>query len=95
MADLSAILEERKKQHGDFSVHAAISQRLKAIAWSDIGGYSSMSDTQREAIDMILHKVARILAGDPNHHDHWDDIAGYAKITRDRIKTNGGHDADQ
>lgn len=85
MAELTTILEERKRQHGDFSVHAAISQQLKAVAQSDLGGYSAMSDTQREAIDMILHKVARILAGNPNHHDHWDDIAGYAKITRDRI----------
>lgn len=85
MTDLSTILEERGRKHGDFSINAEISQRLKAVAQSDIGGYSSMSATQREAIDMILHKISRILAGDPNHHDHWDDIAGYAKITSDRI----------
>ena len=85
MTDHEKMLAERKLQHGDFSIQAEIAQRLKAIAQSDLGGYSSMSFTQREAIDMILHKIARILAGNPNHHDHWDDIAGYAKITRDRI----------
>jgi Domain of unknown function (DUF6378) len=85
MTDQEEMLAARAKQHGDFSVHAEITQRLKAIAQSDIGGYSSMSFPQREAVDMILHKIGRILAGNPNHHDHWDDIAGYAKITRDRI----------
>jgi len=85
LTDQEKMLAERKSQHGDFTVHAEITQRLKAIAQSDLGGYSSMSFTQREAIDMILHKIARILAGNPDHHDHWDDIAGYAKITRDRI----------
>ena len=29
---------------------------------------------------MILHKIGRILAGDPNHKDHWVDIAGYANL---------------
>ena len=86
MTQLVEILEERRKQHGDFAVHAAITQGLKAVAQSDVGNYASLVPTQREAIDMILHKIGRILAGDPNHHDHWDDIAGYAKITRDRIK---------
>lgn len=82
--DQNEMLADRKKQHGDFTVHARLSQQLKNVA-RDTCGYKSMSDVQREAIDMILHKVARILAGNPDHHDHWDDIAGYAKITRDRI----------
>lgn len=87
MVDLTLVLKEREKQHGDFSVHAALTQGMKAIAQSKVGNYASLTPTQREAVDMILHKIGRILAGDPNHHDHWDDIAGYAKITRDRIKT--------
>lgn len=85
MDDIDAILEERGKQHGDFTVNASISQELKAVAQSDVGGYSSMRPVQREAIDMILHKISRILAGNPDHRDHWDDIAGYAKLASDRI----------
>ena len=34
---------------------------------------------------MIVHKIARILAGDPNHADHWHDIAGYAILVEERI----------
>lgn len=86
MSDQEKMLAERKSQHGDFTVHAEITQQLKAVAQKTHGsGYYLMSATQREAVDMILHKIARILAGNPNHYDHWDDIAGYAKITRDRI----------
>ena len=87
VTDITSILAERRNQHGDFSVHAVLTQRLKAVAWSDVGGYSSLTDVQREAVDMILHKIGRILAGNPNHRDHWDDIAGYAKLVSDRIKT--------
>jgi hypothetical protein len=35
---------------------------------------------------MILNKVSRILAGDPGHVDHWDDIAGYATLVADILR---------
>jgi hypothetical protein len=35
---------------------------------------------QREALDYIAGKLARILSGQPGYADHWDDIAGYAKL---------------
>lgn len=75
-------LADRKKSHGDFSVHARITQGLKAVIKDD---RSRLLPIHAEAIDMILHKIGRICAGDPNVHDHWDDIAGYAKITSERI----------
>ncbi len=75
-------LAERKKTHGDFSDHARITQNLKEAVR---GECDRLLPIHREAIDMILHKIGRICAGDPNVHDHWDDIAGYAKITSDRI----------
>lgn len=77
-------LTERRKTHGDFNDHARITQGLKRVVEND---RSKLSDTQREAVDMILHKIGRICAGCPNVHDHWDDIAGYAKITSERITT--------
>jgi hypothetical protein len=36
---------------------------------------------------MIFHKLARIANGDPNYHDSWHDIAGYAKLVADRLET--------
>lgn len=84
MSDLEKTLTDRRTQHGDFTDHARIAQSLKAVMW-DEPGWARLSPTQREALEMVQHKIARILAGDPNHLDHWDDIQGYAKIARDRI----------
>lgn len=40
---------------------------------------------QVEALEMIAHKIGRILNGDPNYDDSWVDIAGYAKLVADRL----------
>jgi hypothetical protein len=40
---------------------------------------------QREALEMIAHKIARIVNGDPNYADSWLDIAGYAQLVADRL----------
>lgn len=87
--DLNRILEERRKQHGDFRDNAAIIQSFKRIAHNS-PGWCRMSDTQREGVEMIMHKLGRILAGDPNHHDHWLDIGGYARITQECIQNCSG-----
>ena len=34
---------------------------------------------------MIAHKIGRILAGNPDFKDHWDDIAGYAVLISQRV----------
>lgn len=80
-----ALTNERGKTHGDFVDHARITQRLKLAITTEYEhrrdrGQLPLSDTQREAIDMIVHKIGRIIAGDPSFADHWDDIAGYAHI---------------
>lgn len=59
-------------------------QRLKDIVHQS-KNWTELSDVQREALHMILHKVGRICSGNPDIHDHWDDIAGYAKLASERI----------
>ena len=78
-------LKERGSTHGDFTDHSKIAQGLKRVAYSGVKN-ELLTDIQREALDMILHKVARIVSGNPDHKDHWHDIAGYAKLVEDRIK---------
>jgi Domain of unknown function (DUF6378) len=80
----TALLAERGKTHGDFTDHALITQTLKN-ACNSRRGWNNLTPEQREAIDMILHKIGRILAGDPSHKDHWDDIAGYARLVSERL----------
>ena len=81
---ISAILAERSKTHGDFTDNARVMQSLKRIVHSE-AGWDKLTDVQREALHMILHKVGRIISGNPNTQDHWDDIAGYAKLASERI----------
>ena len=89
---IEATLAERGKTHGDFRENGRIMQQLKAIArtgvnWpGDIDPELPLSMEQREAIDMILHKVGRILSGNPNEPDHWRDIAGYATLCQQIIE---------
>jgi len=83
------LLAERGKTHGDFTNHAKATQELKLWArdlYFETAGspWDRLNKTQREALDMIFHKIGRILAGDPDFRDHWDDIAGYAKLVADR-----------
>lgn len=84
MADIQEILTERKSQHGDFTDHARITQSLKNVMRVE-AGFERLTNIQIEAVDMIFHKIGRILAGNPNHQDHWDDIAGYATLVSQRI----------
>jgi len=84
-----AILEERGKTHGKFSEHARITQNLKYIMQLEDDRWENhLTNSQCEALDMIAHKIGRILAGNPNHEDHWDDIAGYAKLVANEIREN-------
>ena len=83
---IDAILAVRRTQHGDFTDHARVTQNLKAMAKNHTN-WHKLSAIQIEAIEMILHKIGRILSGNPDHQDHWDDIAGYAKLVSQRIVT--------
>lgn len=78
------LLKERGATHGDFGDHARVTQSLKNVM-RVAHGYERLNNMQVESIEMIFHKIGRILSGDPNHHDHWDDIAGYAKLVSQRI----------
>lgn len=80
--DIKDTLAERQKTHGDFIVHARIAQHLKTICAQ---APKALTPVQQEALDMICHKMARILAGNPNHADHWIDIAGYATLVEESL----------
>lgn len=80
MADATTeLLAERAKTHGSFEDHARVTQTLKAYMAKE-NVYDKLNPRQCEALDMILHKIGRIAAGNPHYKDHWDDIAGYAKL---------------
>ena len=81
---IDAVLTERGSRYGNFEDHARITQSLKhEIRQGD--SYTKMEDDMVEALDMIAHKIGRIVNGDPRYADSWVDIAGYAKLVADRL----------
>jgi hypothetical protein len=89
---VETILAERGKRYGKFTDHAEITQRLKDVMRSTPGNddrgnlkWDMLNEDQKEALEMIAHKIGRILNGDPNYHDNWADIAGYATLVADRL----------
>lgn len=84
MTDIQTTLTERGARYGSFTDHARVTQRIKREINTALGDRKLAHD-QIEALDMIAHKIGRILCGDPNYHDSWHDIAGYATLVADRL----------
>lgn len=82
---LTDVLSEREKRYGNFADHARITQMLK-YHMRTASKWGGLKDDQTEALEMIAHKIGRILNGDPNYADSWVDIAGYAKLVADRLE---------
>jgi hypothetical protein len=72
---LDALIAAHQSSHGSFTAMAAIAQSLKAIFAA--AGAARFGPVQREALDQIAVKLARICAGDATCADHWRDLAGY------------------
>lgn len=83
--DLDQILDERGKQYGVFAMQAVYAQSLKATMRGH-PNYVSLSAYKQEALDMIVHKIARILNGNSSNVDSWVDIAGYATLVAETLE---------
>lgn len=89
-------LKERSR-YGKFNEHSVLAQRLKdAMAQHRTAAepepYRFLAPDMREALEMIQHKIARIINGDPDYIDNWHDIQGYAKLIEDRLQSEMRHD---
>lgn len=82
--DIADTLAKRGIRYGAFPEHARITQNLKR-AMQDSPNWNRLTDQQREALEMVAHKIGRILNGDPNYHDSWHDIIGYTKLVADEL----------
>lgn len=82
---LQETLTQRGNRYGTFNDNANTCQYIKDFmrkhnSWLDMTPY------QMEALDMIAHKIARILNGDPSYIDSWHDIAGYATLVENILQ---------
>ena len=84
--DVGSVLDARGERYGKFADHADISQSLKEVLGEALAARNKkIANDQLEALEMICHKIARIINGDPNYVDSWVDIAGYAQLVADRL----------
>lgn len=86
MSAVDSTLEERGKRYGTFIGHAQVTQDLKkTIAMHLKTRGKILAEDQQEALDMICHKIGRIVNGDSDYADSWLDIAGYASLVDRRL----------
>ena len=87
MTDINVLLAEREKTHGDYEIHAAITQDLKRVITHHVADLDRrLDDDIAETLDMIAHSIGRIIAGNAAEPGHWRDIAGYAQLVANRLE---------
>jgi hypothetical protein len=87
--NVDGILNDRAKDYGKFKDGAALMQGIKRLLAEHARVHDKLfADDQWEAIEMIVHKMGRILNGNPDKVDNWVDIAGYATLVADRLEGN-------
>lgn len=77
------LLEERQLTHGTFEDNAIISQSFKRMFRAG-PGWNTLSDIEKESLDMIALKFSRILSGKSMSKQHWEDVVGYAKLVEEK-----------
>lgn len=92
ITNMDSILSERKSRYGLFADNAATSQELKSVMRA-APGWGGLTPDMREALEMVAHKISRILHGDPCYTDSWVDISGYATRVVERLEPSSGYNA--
>jgi hypothetical protein len=88
--NINDTLAERGERYGHFAGHALVTQQLKLLVADHLKARDkTLTAEQREALDMIFHKIGRIVNGDPNYPDSWVDIAGYAQLVANTLTGDG------
>jgi transposase-like protein len=84
--EVDATLDARAVDYGKFIEGAEVMQMLKRVVQNALSNRDKvLAHDQAEAMDMIIHKIGRIVNGNPDVIDHWLDIAGYAQLAADRL----------
>jgi hypothetical protein len=88
-ADVDETLDNRAQDYGKFKDGATLMQGIKRLLADHARAHNkTFADDQWEALEMIVHKMARIVNGNPDKVDSWVDIAGYATLVADRLQGN-------
>jgi len=80
------ILEERGNRYGEFDDLAEISQALKDTWYMKANlNFKEPTDAMNEAMEMVLHKLSRMINGDRYYEDNIIDIQNYLELYRQEV----------
>ena len=82
--NIDQTLSERGARYGEFAGNANVSQMLKQTLhsspnWDDLPNY------MKEALEMVMHKISRLLNGDFTYTDNVVDMLGYTQLMLDEM----------
>ena len=83
--EIDKILEERGSRYGDFASHAIITQNIKAAMRHSLN-WAKLPNDMKESLEMVAHKIGRILNGQFDYKDSWTDGAGYFTLIANRLE---------
>lgn len=89
VSDIDTVLADRGSRYGTFESNARVAQNLKEVMRSG-SSWSRLTLAQKEGLDMIQHKVARMVNGDPTYLDNIVDILGYGTLIRSSMESSRG-----
>ena len=81
---IEEVLQERGDRYGDFKDHAYLTQKFKEIMRTGVS-WKKCSPSQKQALETIADKIARIINGDPDYDDSWTDIIGYSQLVLNQL----------
>ena len=81
---MNKVLLDRRKIYGDFNELATISQQIKDMYY--LNNAKELDPVINEGIEMIIHKLARIINGGSRYIDNYRDIIGYTNLIIDRLE---------
>ncbi len=70
------VLKERHVTHGNFEESSKYVQRHKELM-KNTPNWNELKDHEKEALEMVAHKLGRLLYGYHKFDDHMIDTIGY------------------
>lgn len=83
--ELEQTIAQRRGRYGPLIESGEVAMRLEDYLRS-LPGWERLAYDQREALAMVMHKISRIMCGDPDYDDSWIDIAGYVQNVVNRLR---------
>jgi hypothetical protein len=90
---IETVLATREKTHGVYAEQAALAQLLKRLL-RGTRNWEKLDDCQAQSMEALCDKISRILNGNNNEIDHWQDVSGYSSLVVRELEMRVGGSAN-